>query len=130
MSQSAQKAVSQSVMRRFMNKETLKYVFTTHFWGPVSNFGIPLAAIYDLKKDPEMISGPMTTALIMYSGVFMKFALTVQPKNYLLFGCHVVNSLAQTGQAMRFVNFHYLGGAEKKAKHEAAVVPAPAPAVE
>ncbi|CEP62435.1 pyruvate transporter MPC1 LALA0_S05e05600g [Lachancea lanzarotensis] len=129
MSQSAQKAVTQSVIRRYLNKETLKYVFTTHFWGPVSNFGIPLAAIYDLKKDPEMISGPMTTALIMYSGVFMKFALTVQPKNFLLFGCHVVNSLAQTGQAMRFVNYHYLGGAESKAKNDAVADSAPAPAV-
>lgn len=24
------------------------------FWGPVSNFGIPVAAIMDTKKDPEM----------------------------------------------------------------------------
>jgi len=24
------------------------------FWGPVSNFGIPLAAIADMSKDPEM----------------------------------------------------------------------------
>jgi hypothetical protein len=27
---------------------------TTDFWGPASNFGIPLAAIADMKKDPEM----------------------------------------------------------------------------
>ncbi|RUP48991.1 hypothetical protein BC936DRAFT_143508 [Jimgerdemannia flammicorona] len=31
-----------------------------HFWGPVVNWGIPLAAIADLKKDPEYISGNMT----------------------------------------------------------------------
>ncbi|SCU80579.1 LAME_0B03818g1_1 [Lachancea meyersii CBS 8951] len=123
MSQSAQKAVTQTFLRRYVNKETMKYMLTTHFWGPVSNFGIPLAAIYDLKKDPERISGPMTTALILYSGVFMKFALTVQPKNYLLFGCHVVNSLAQTGQAFRYVNYHFLGGQEAKAKEEAALIP-------
>ena len=24
------------------------------FWGPVSNFGLPLAAIYDTQKDAEM----------------------------------------------------------------------------
>ncbi|SCU93327.1 LADA_0G02476g1_1 [Lachancea dasiensis] len=124
MSQPAQKAVTQSLVSRYVNKETLKYVFTTHFWGPVSNFGIPLAAIYDLKKDPELISGPMTTALILYSSVFMKFALTVQPKNYLLFGCHVVNSLAQTGQGFRFVNYHYLGGADAKTTDAAASKPA------
>ncbi|CUS23203.1 LAQU0S08e04390g1_1 [Lachancea quebecensis] len=112
MTQPAQRAVAQSFLSRYINKETLKYVFTTHFWGPVSNFGIPLAAIYDLQKDPELISGPMTGALIMYSGVFMRYALAVQPKNYLLFGCHVVNEAAQVGQAFRFVNYHYLSDRE------------------
>ena len=37
-----------------------------HFWGPVANWGLPLAAIADVKKDPEMISGKMT--LGMYVG--------------------------------------------------------------
>ena len=32
-----------------------------HFWGPVANWGLPLAAIADTKKDPEYISGKMTT---------------------------------------------------------------------
>ena len=27
---------------------------TADFWGPVSNFGIPVAAVMDMKKDPEM----------------------------------------------------------------------------
>lgn len=26
----------------------------TDFWGPASNFGIPIAAIADMSKDPEM----------------------------------------------------------------------------
>ena len=26
----------------------------TDFWGPASNFGIPIAAIADVQKDPEM----------------------------------------------------------------------------
>lgn len=26
----------------------------TDFWGPASNFGIPIAAVMDVKKDPEM----------------------------------------------------------------------------
>lgn len=25
------------------------------FWGPLSNFGIPIAAIMDTQKDPEML---------------------------------------------------------------------------
>ncbi|QEU61397.1 Mpc1 [Kluyveromyces lactis] len=110
MSQPVQRAASQSLISKYINKETLKYVFTTHFWGPVSNFGIPIAAIYDLKKDPEMISGPMTLALVMYSGVFMRYSLAVTPRNFLLFGCHVVNETAQLVQGYRYLNHHYLGG--------------------
>lgn len=26
----------------------------TDFWGPASNFGIPIAAVMDTQKDPEM----------------------------------------------------------------------------
>lgn len=33
----------------------------------VANWGLPLAAIADLKKDEEVISGSMTTALACYS---------------------------------------------------------------
>jgi len=31
-----------------------------HFWGPVANWGLPLAALADMKKDPEIISPKMT----------------------------------------------------------------------
>ena len=34
--------------------------YLQHFWGPVANWGIPLAAIADMKKDPEIISPKMT----------------------------------------------------------------------
>ncbi|KAK3650288.1 hypothetical protein LTR22_012615 [Elasticomyces elasticus] len=56
------------------------------------------------------ISGGMTVALIGYSGTFMRYAMAVTPRNYLLFGCHIVNFGAQSTQAYRYVNYHYLGG--------------------
>ncbi|CCF57213.1 hypothetical protein KAFR_0C02200 [Kazachstania africana CBS 2517] len=115
MSQPVQRAAVRSVLQKYINKETLKYVFTTHFWGPVSNFGIPIAALYDLKKDPTLISGPMTFALIAYSGVFMKYALAVTPKNFLLFGCHFVNEAAQLSQAYRFIDFSLKSDEQKAA---------------
>lgn len=93
--------------RNIFNKQNFKYLFTTHFWGPVSNFGIPVAAVLDLKKDPELISGPMTGSLILYSLVFMKYSVAISPKNYLLFGCHFVNECAQLAQGYRWTN-HYL----------------------
>ncbi|CAE6474760.1 unnamed protein product [Rhizoctonia solani] len=92
-----------------------EYFFSTHFWGPVANWGLPLAAIADISgKDEEMISGTMTTALACYSMVFMRFAWRVQPRNYLLFACHATNATAQTVQLARFVNYWNLGGREKK----------------
>ncbi|KAG5437533.1 hypothetical protein PCANB_000961 [Pneumocystis canis] len=81
----------------------IKYLCSTHFWGPVSNFGIPLAAITDLKKDPKLISGKMTTALIIYSAVFARYAWMVSPRNYLLLGCHIINEITQICQGSHSV---------------------------
>ena len=33
---------------------------STHFWGPIANWGIPIAAIADSGKDVSLISGKMT----------------------------------------------------------------------
>ncbi|OQR76178.1 brain protein 44 protein 2-like, partial [Tropilaelaps mercedesae] len=84
-----------------------------HFWGPVANWGLPLAAITDIKKDPEFISGKMTVALAMYSAVFMRFAIKVEPRNMLLFACHLTNECAQLTQFSRFCKHHYLGDFDK-----------------
>lgn len=47
------------------NEITLQKMFSLfvpsqHFWGPVANWGLPIAAIADMKKSPEIISGRMT----------------------------------------------------------------------
>ncbi|KCV68632.1 small nuclear ribonucleoprotein B and B' [Fonticula alba] len=85
-----------------------QYIFSTHFWGPVANWTLPLAAIADTKKSPELISGNMTAALGGYSLLFMRFAWQVRPRNHLLFICHLANFAAQTIQGYRFINYHYL----------------------
>lgn len=36
---------------------------------------------------PQKISGNMTGAMCIYSALFMRFALAIQPRNYLLFAC-------------------------------------------
>ncbi|KAI0052880.1 UPF0041-domain-containing protein [Auriscalpium vulgare] len=101
-----------------------EYFFSTHFWGPVANWGLPLAAIADLNKGEEVISGTMTGALAAYSMVFMRFAWAVQPRNYLLFACHATNTTAQLTQGYRFVDYWYRGGKERKEK--AILIGAPA----
>ncbi|PVH78305.1 UPF0041-domain-containing protein [Cadophora sp. DSE1049] len=82
---------------------TLSYFCSTHFVGPASNFGIPIAAD----------SGTMTGALFVYAGTFMRYSLAITPKNYLLFACHAVNAGAQGAQGYRWLQWHYWGGKER-----------------
>lgn len=79
---------------------------TTHFWGPVANWGFVLAGILDSNKPPEQISTRMTTVLFFYSCLFMRFAWRVQPRNYLLFACHLSNASCQAYLLMRKWNSH------------------------
>ncbi|XP_069030244.1 mitochondrial pyruvate carrier 1 [Embiotoca jacksoni] len=94
------------------SKELRDYLTRYHFWGPVANWGLPIAAITDMKKSPEIISGRMTFALSCYSLLFMRFAYKVQPRNWLLFGCHLTNETAQLIQASRLIKHNM---AKKKA---------------
>lgn len=51
------------------------------------------------------ISGTMTGALVVYSATFMRYSLAVSPKNYLLFGCHLINFSAQATQGYRYLSY-------------------------
>ncbi|CAI9754669.1 unnamed protein product [Fraxinus pennsylvanica] len=87
---------------------------TTHFWGPVANWGFVIAGLVDMQKPPEMISGNMTGAMCIYSGLFMRFAWMVQPRNYLLLACHASNESVQLYQLSRWAKGQgYLGGEKK-----------------
>eukprot|EP00899_Mesostigma_viride_P029148 jgi/Mesvir1/9418/Mv01520-RA.1 len=79
---------------------------TTHFWGPVMNWGFVLAGLVDMKKPPELISEKMTGALCVYSGLFMRFAWMVQPRNYILLACHASNECVQLYHLSRWYNWH------------------------
>ncbi|KAH7108630.1 hypothetical protein B0J11DRAFT_521739 [Dendryphion nanum] len=109
-------AAIKALNAKIRSNKVTDYVCSTHFWGPVSNFGIPIAAIADMTKDPEIISGPMTGALSCYSAVFMRYALAVSPKNYLLFGCHFINCASQITQGYRYVQYFHFGGQEAALK--------------
>ncbi|EYE94896.1 pyruvate transporter MPC1 [Aspergillus ruber CBS 135680] len=105
-------AAIKAINAKIRSNKVLDYVCSTHFWGPVSNFGIPVAAVMDTQKDPEIISGTMTGALTIYSATFMRYALAVSPANYLLFGCHLVNFSAQATQGYRYLSYWNWGGRE------------------
>ncbi|KXS16293.1 brain protein 44-like protein [Gonapodya prolifera JEL478] len=107
---------------RFLTKEWRDYFLSTHFWGPVANWGLPLAAIADVQtKTPENISPNMTAAMSVYSLLFMKFAWDVRPRNPLLFACHFTNEIAQLVQGYRYIDWNHWGGRERAQKNIEAV---------
>ena len=67
---------------------------TVHFWGPAANWGLVIAGLLDANKPAEMISERMTATLFIYSCLFMRFAVRVQPRNMMLFSCHFCNATA------------------------------------
>ncbi|XP_067447676.1 mitochondrial pyruvate carrier 1 [Thunnus thynnus] len=98
--------VARKAVDYLKSKEFRDYLTRCHFWGPVANWGLPIAAITDMKKSPEIISGRMTFALTCYSLLFMRFAYKVQPRNWLLFACHATNETAQLIQGCRLIKYN------------------------
>ncbi|KAH7857153.1 hypothetical protein Vadar_009653 [Vaccinium darrowii] len=83
---------------------------TTHFWGPIANWGVVIAGLMDMKKPHDMISGNMTGVMCIYSVLFMRFAWMVQPRNYLLLSCDASNEAVQLIQLSRWAKGNgYLG---------------------
>ncbi|KAI9775785.1 MAG: hypothetical protein M1835_005702 [Candelina submexicana] len=61
----------------------------------------------------------MTGALTLYSATFMRYALAVSPRNYLLFGCHFINEGSQLTQGYRYLQYWHFGGREKSLAEQA-----------
>ncbi|KAI9542680.1 mitochondrial pyruvate carrier 1 [Pseudochaenichthys georgianus] len=98
--------IARKAIDHLKSKEFREYLMRYHFWGPIANWGLPIAAITDMKKSPEIISGRMTFALSCYSLLFMRFAYKVQPRNWLLFACHLTNESAQLIQGSRLIKYN------------------------
>jgi len=67
---------------------------------------------------------------MLYSGTFARYAMAVTPRNYLLFGCHVVNFTAQSTQMYRWMNYWHFGGRDAKMAAQGALKDVEAKAVE
>jgi hypothetical protein len=79
---------------------------TTHFWGPVANWGLVGAAVYDANFiGPDRIDLPMTGTMIVYSATFLGFFWRVVPRNPLGLACHVFNIGAQGNQIRRAAEY-------------------------
>jgi len=106
------KAATDFVKRFFKWNNPLGF-WSTQFWGPVANWGIPIAGFKAWNNDPEYISRDMTAVLCVYSGLFMRFAVVIEPKNYILFACHATNEIAQLGQLYRVLKYQYVDKPKK-----------------
>ncbi|EAA19778.1 hypothetical protein [Plasmodium yoelii yoelii] len=51
------------------------------------------------------VSEKMTSVLVVYSLLFMRYSLAIKPKNYLLFTCHATNTLVQSTLLFRKLKY-------------------------
>jgi len=77
------------------------------FIGACCNWFLGFSAVYDsLRNGPQVISLPMTFAMLMYSVLFGRWAaFDVSPKNYVLAGSHLFNIAAQCNQLRRALSY-------------------------
>ncbi|MCO5562576.1 hypothetical protein L7F22_016204 [Adiantum nelumboides] len=107
-------------------KSPLKQLVTSGEWDSGRNKMnklIPLRngfcqGLVDTQKPPDVISGNMTSAMCVYSGLFMRFAWMVQPRNYLLLSCHAANESVQLYQLSRWARANGYLGDEKPTTNE------------
>jgi mitochondrial pyruvate carrier 1 len=93
-----------------MASRVLKYLkqncTSTHFWGPVANWGFCVAGLSDTRKPVENINEKLTGVLCIYSLLFMRFAYMVKERNYLLFSCHACNEIVQCYNFVRKIVYN------------------------
>lgn len=62
-------AALRALNARIRSNPAADFICSTHFWGPVSNFSLPIAAVYDMRRDPAMyVLGPNHLHLLLTSG--------------------------------------------------------------
>lgn len=97
-------------METVKTKEFRDYLTSTHFWGPLANWGLPLAAFRDMRASPDIISGRMTTALIFYSMAFMRSRLPCTASQFAADGMSRHQHGGTEHSGVRYLNYHYGGG--------------------
>jgi hypothetical protein len=63
--------------------------FTVHFWAPMSKWLISGANFLDLERPTDKISAAQMSALVVTGFFFTRYALLVQPVNYVLCSVNV-----------------------------------------
>ncbi len=82
-----------------------------------------MAGLADSQKPADRISPNMTAAMCVYSLLFMRFAWAIQPRNYILFACHLSNEAVQLNQMRRYVTWRNSSGGGAEGVAEGGVTP-------
>lgn len=91
---------------------------TIFFWAPTFKWGISLANLGDMQRDPDQVSLPMQIAVTATGVVWSKYSLDVTPKNYNLLAVNAFMACTGFIQLYRKYAHH-----QEKIKQEAAQLP-------
>jgi len=82
--------------------------FTVHFWAPMSKWLISGASFLDLQRPTDKISIAQYTALTLTGLFFTRYALLVNPINYILCSVNIALFLSSAWQLGRKIKADYL----------------------
>jgi mitochondrial pyruvate carrier 2 len=86
---------------------------TIFFWAPTFKWGISLANLSDLNRDPDLVSTPTQVAVTATGIIWSKYSLDITPKNYNLLAVNAF--MACTGAIQLYRKYVH----EQKKKIEA-----------
>ncbi|XP_018566859.1 mitochondrial pyruvate carrier 3-like [Anoplophora glabripennis] len=81
---------------------------TVFFWAPLFKWGLVIAGLADLKRDPSTISIQQTLALTFTGVIWSRYSLVIIPKNYLLFSVNLFICLIQFFQLYRIFMCYFV----------------------
>ncbi|ETV76713.1 hypothetical protein H257_09188 [Aphanomyces astaci] len=98
--------------------------FTVHFWAPAFKWGITIANIADMNKNPDLLSMNQQYAVTLTGLIWSRYSLVVTPKNWNLFSVNVF--MAGTGLTQLYRKYSWDHGGRDAAAAAAAAQPATA----
>ncbi|RHZ19835.1 hypothetical protein DYB37_008304 [Aphanomyces astaci] len=81
-------------------------VVAVHFWAPAFKWGITIANIADMNKNPDLLSMNQQYAVTLTGLIWSRYSLVVTPKNWNLFSVNVF--MAGTGLTQLYRKYSYV----------------------
>ncbi|KAJ8912090.1 hypothetical protein NQ315_012838, partial [Exocentrus adspersus] len=78
---------------------------TIFFWAPLFKWGLVIAGLADLRRDPTTISLFQTLSLAITGLIWSRYSIVVIPRNYLLLSVNLFVMLIQCYQLIRMYTY-------------------------